>query len=42
MTTAYRIEKDSMGPVQVPADALYAAQRAEWKRSHPARPPGAN
>ena len=24
--TAYRIEKDSMGPVQVPADALYAAQ----------------
>jgi fumarate hydratase class II len=26
MTTRYRIEKDSMGPVQVPADALYAAQ----------------
>ena len=24
--TAYRVEKDSMGPVQVPADALYAAQ----------------
>jgi fumarate hydratase class II len=24
--SAYRIEKDSMGPVQVPADALYAAQ----------------
>jgi fumarate hydratase class II len=26
MTMAYRIEKDSMGPVQVPADALYGAQ----------------
>ncbi|MFZ2360076.1 MAG: class II fumarate hydratase [Anaerolineae bacterium] len=26
MTTTYRIEKDSMGPVQVPADALYGAQ----------------
>ncbi len=26
MTTVYRTEKDSMGPVQVPADALYGAQ----------------
>ncbi len=26
MTPAYRTEKDSMGPVQVPADALYGAQ----------------
>ena len=26
MTTTYRTEKDSMGPVQVPADALYGAQ----------------
>ncbi|MFM2004388.1 MAG: hypothetical protein RLZZ09_43, partial [Pseudomonadota bacterium] len=26
MTTAFRIEKDSMGELQVPVDALYAAQ----------------
>ena len=26
MTTDFRIEKDSLGPVQVPADALYGAQ----------------
>ncbi len=26
MTTAYRTEKDSLGQVQVPADALYGAQ----------------
>ena len=26
MTTSFRIEKDSLGPVQVPADALYGAQ----------------
>ncbi|HRI56864.1 MAG TPA: lyase family protein, partial [Anaerolineae bacterium] len=26
MSKAFRVEKDSMGPVQVPADALYGAQ----------------
>lgn len=26
MSTAFRVEQDSMGPVQVPADALYGAQ----------------
>jgi fumarate hydratase, class II len=26
MATSYRTEKDSMGPVEVPADALYGAQ----------------
>ncbi|NOS75619.1 MAG: aspartate ammonia-lyase, partial [Methyloglobulus sp.] len=26
MTKQYRIEKDSMGELQVPSDALYAAQ----------------
>ncbi len=35
MTTAYRTEKDSMGPVQVPAEALYGAQTMRAVQNFP-------
>src|SRR5262249_40738555 len=35
MSTAYRIERDSMGEVRVPADALYGAQTARAVENFP-------